>query len=108
MCFSRLILASFALAVCGTTYAGTTVSNKTVSTVHTNLGGGIYFKTSETMVNPDGCTASSWYHIATGATYEKEAFSLLLAARMAGAPVTFYLDGCAGTYPKVSWVNTHD
>lgn len=83
------------------------IDNKILSRVHVNTSGGYYFKTASSMVDPDGCGSSTWYKLKNG-TYTKEAFSLLLAAKVAKKPVSFYLNGCSGSYPSVDWINVHD
>ena len=60
------------------------------------------------MVDPEGCGNTQWYRIQEGSKYEKEALSVLLAAKMAKAKVAFDLDGCAGLYPRVVYINTSD
>lgn len=80
------------------------LSDKTVKTTHVNLSGGYYFKTVETMVDPEGCGSTSWYRLSTE-SFNKEAFSLLLAAHMSGKKVSFNISGCSGSYPSVRWIN---
>jgi hypothetical protein len=84
-----------------------TVSSKTISKSHVNISSGYYFKTNETMVDPDNCGNDAWYKLKND-VYTKEAFSLILAANMSGKKVTFYLNGCASGYPQVGWINVHD
>lgn len=80
----------------------------TVKIVHVNTTKGIFFRTNEEMVDPEGCDSKVWYHIQEDSKYEKEALSVLLAAKMAKAKVEFDLDGCAGLYPRVVYINTSD
>lgn len=89
-------------------YAGTAYSNETVKTVHVNADTGIFFKIDGEMVDLDGCGSSVGYRIAPDSNYEKEALSLLLAARMSKSRVGFSIVGCSGTYPKVNYINTYD
>ena len=94
-------------ALCITPTFANTVADKTIKTTHVNISSGYYFKTSETMIDPHSCGSSAWYTLKNG-TYTKEAFSILLAAKMSGKKVTFYLQGCNGSYPLVDWINVHD
>ena len=84
-----------------------TVGEKTVNKAHVHTSGGYYFTTNEVMVNPDNCPGDSWYKI-NQSDYSKEAFAVLLSAKMTGKKVDFYLNGCTGGYPKVDWINVHD
>ncbi len=84
-----------------------TVSNKSISKTHINISSGYYFRTNETMLNPDNCGSNAWYKLKND-VYTKEAFSLILAAKMSEKKMTFHLDGCASGYPKVGWINLHD
>lgn len=59
------------------------------------------------MVNPDNCTSADWYKLKTD-IYSKEAFSLVLSAKMSDEKVDFNLEGCAGGYPEAIWINVHD
>ncbi len=84
-----------------------TVSNRTIESIHVNSTSGIYFKTSEAMVNPETCTQDAWYHVARNSSYEKEIYAMLLAAQTSGTKIRFYLDGCENDiYPRVTWVRT--
>ena len=83
------------------------VSNKTISKAHVNITSGYYFTTNEAILNPDSCGSSSWYRLAEG-TYAKEAFSTVLTAKVSGKKVTFSINGCLGSYPKVEYINIHD
>lgn len=85
---------------------GENLSDKTVKTTHVNLSGGYYFKTVEAMVDPEGCGSTSWYRL-SNEDFGREAFSLLLAAHMSGKKVSFNIDGCAGNYPSVRWINVY-
>ena len=82
-------------------------SGKTISTVHVNIGSGYYFKTVEPMVDTENCGNSTWYKL-KNSTYTKDAYSLILAAKMSGKKVEFYLKGCSGNYPQVDWINVYD
>jgi len=90
------------------TVSATVLSAKKIKKLHVNADSGIYFQTYAAMQDPDGCGSISWYHVARNSIYEKEIYSLLLAARTSGAEVTFYIDGCDGGYPRVTYINTHD
>jgi len=71
------------------------------------MTGGFYFKTKEVMQDPELCGRTSWYRFAE-AKYNKEAFSLLLAAHLSGDKIDFYISGCSGLYPSypvVRWIN---
>lgn len=81
-------------------------TNKTIKSAHVNIGSGYYFKTNEVMVDPGQCGNTAWYKLGSG-TYAKEAFSVLLAAKMSGKKVDFHIDGCGSGYPKVIWINVH-
>ena len=89
-------------------YSATTLANHTISKVHLNFSSGIFIQTKETMMNPDNCGSSFWYRVEKGSSYEKESYSLLLAAYTAGKKVNIGLDGCLGDNPKIFWVNIHD
>lgn len=84
------------------------LSSKTIKKLHVNTGSGIYFQTQETMQDPHNCGSADWYIVARNSNYEKEVYSLLLAARTSGALVSINIDGCEAGYPKVTYVNTHD
>lgn len=97
------------VAACYATFAHAyLLSSKTIKKLHVNTGSGIYFQTNEAMQNPHNCASASWYIVARNSNYEKEVYSLLLAARASGAVVSISIDGCEGGYPKVAYVNTHD
>ncbi|MGL6159589.1 hypothetical protein [Microbulbifer sp.] len=83
-------------------------SSETVKTVRVHTKSGILFRIDGEMVDLDGCGKNSWYRIPPGSNYEKEALSLLLAARMSKSKVSFTIDGCSGTYPKVTDIYTYD
>lgn len=102
----RTICVLFLLTICNQVLAYG-VSGKTISRAHVNISSGYYFNTNEEMVNPDGCGGAEWYKLQNG-TYSKEAFSVVLSAKMSGKKVDFYLDGCASGYPQVIWINVHD
>lgn len=102
-----LILVSLSV-LCTIVFAGSSVSGHVVETVHIHVSTGIHFRTNQPVNNPDGCASASWYKVATGGPYEKEVLSLLLTAKASGDKVSFYIDGCAGSYPKVVYLNIHD
>lgn len=89
----------------GSALAANNMSNKTIKEIIVNLSTGIHFQINETMTNPDNCTLSSWYKIETDSKYEKEALSMLLAYEAQNKPITFSLDGCTGSYPKVVYIH---
>jgi hypothetical protein len=105
----KLISTLFLISVFFSTnsHSAKNVDNKIVSRVHVNTTGGYYFKTASSMIDPDSCGSTSWYKLKNG-SYTKEAFGLLLTAKVANKPVSFYLNGCSGTYPSVDWINVHD
>ncbi len=80
--------------------------NETIKDILVKSTTGIHFRTVEEMTYPDGvtCTSTSWYKIDINSSYQKEIYSLLLTAKAQGKTVTFYLDGCTGGYPNVSYV----
>lgn len=84
------------------------VGGKTISKVHVNVSSGIYFVTNERMLDPEGCGSDGYYKLMKGSDYEKEAYSMLLSARIAVSKVSFYISGCESGYPKVTYINTHD
>ena len=84
--------------------AAVVLSAQHIKDVIVNLDSGIHFRTTEAMVNPDDCASGSWYKLDSESKYEKEAFSLLLSAQARDKTITVYLNGCTGSYPKVSYV----
>ena len=101
------LVAALAFAAASSSAHAYTVGNKAIESVHVNSGSGIYFKTSEAMVNPDSCAQTAWYHVNRNSSYEKEIYAMLLAAQTSGRNITFFLDGCESTsYPRVTWVRT--
>ena len=103
----KILISALLLVVSASTFAEGSNTNKTISSTHVNIGSGYYFKTSENMLDADGCGSAAWYKLSSG-TYSKEAFSLILSAQISGQKVDFYLKGCASGYPEVSWINVHN
>ena len=101
------LLISFILTFFTTSSFSDNVNSKTIKSIHVNLSSGYYFKTEETMVDPESCGSTAWYKL-SGDTYNKEAYSLMLAAQMSGKKVNFYIDGCSGSYPVVRWINVYN
>ncbi len=102
------VLALVANAVFASSASADQISERTIEQLHVNTTGGVYFKTYESMPDPDACTYASLYRVPGSATFAKEVYALLLAARSAGTKVTFFIDGCEGTYPKVIWARSVD
>lgn len=88
--------------------ASVLLNDKTVKRIHVNLDSGIYFQTVQAMENLDGCNSISWYHIKPNSTYEKEALSILLSAKMSNKKVQFYLNDCANGFPSVNYINLYN
>ncbi|GAB2504031.1 hypothetical protein GCM10008940_02220 [Microbulbifer agarilyticus] len=97
----------FLLALTPPSYADS-IMDQTIRVVHISFDTGIYFQTNEKMVDPDNCGSTNWYRIEKGNTYEKEAYSLLLAGHTSGKLVNIGLNGCAGESPRITWINIHD
>ena len=79
-------------------------TNVTIKDVIVNMGTGIHFRINESMTNNESCAKSSWFKIESASTYEKEALSLLLSYEAQKKPVTVYISGCTGGYPKLSYI----
>ena len=75
-----------------------------IRNVIVNLENGAHFRTVESMVNPDECKSDTWYKFDSSSPYGKEAYSLLLSAQAQNKQISFYLSGCTGDYPKISYV----
>ena len=76
----------------------------TIKNVIVNLSSGVHFQINETMPNPDACSSGAWYKIDSDSKYEKEAFALILSYQAQDKPITIYLKGCTGSYPKVEYI----
>jgi len=85
-------------------FAGQELKGKTIKTVIVNLDTGIHFKINQSHANDQGCGSNSWFKLPSGSTYEKEAYSMLLAFQAQNKPITFYLNGCTGGFPSVSYI----
>ncbi len=105
---NKSILLACLLALTPIVEAAKGLSNQTIKTTHVNTKSGFYIKTVEAMINPENCTSSSWYHIDSASLYAKEAFSLVLAAHVAGKTVNFTLNGCKNNYPTITYINISD
>lgn len=79
------------------------LQGKYVKSIHVNLSGGYYFSVKEGVNNPDKCKKDNWYRLASE-TYAKDSFELISYAYKSGKKVNFYIDGCYGAHPKVTWV----
>jgi len=79
----------------------------TIEKAHVNTTSGFYFKTVETMQDPDDCTSSTpiWYQINPTGEYSKELYATVLSAKALGRSMEIYLTDCIGTYPQVLWGN---
>lgn len=87
------------------THAELEVKNAQIKDVIVNLDHGVFFRTNEAMVNPDGCKFTSWYAIDPSSPQQQAALSLLLAYEAQAKPITFHVGGCtASGYPRISYV----
>lgn len=53
------------------------------------------------VINPDGCGAADWIIMADTYPHYKDAYALLLAAKISGQPVTIDVSGCLQGYPQL-------
>ena len=68
------------------------------------MNSGIHFRINESMEYNEDCGGAGWFKVESGATYEKEALSLLLAYEAQAKKITIRLAGCTGGYPKLSYI----
>lgn len=80
------------------TYAGTG------QILHVNLydgHSGILIKTSQTMVDPEGCGRTDWYIIPDTLAHYDKVYALLLTAQSSRQQVHIILNGCVQGLPAV-------
>lgn len=85
-------------------FAEIDLQDKTIKEIIVNLESGIHFQINGSMPNPDGCNSDSWYKVDPNSNYEQAALSFLLAYEAQNKSITFKLEGCSGSYPKVKYI----
>jgi hypothetical protein len=99
-----ILIFSFLSLVSPLSFAGDELAGKTIKNVIVNIETGIHFKINESHANGQGCNSNSWFKLRTGSVYEKEAYSMLLAYQAQSKPITFYVSGCTGGFPSVTYI----
>ena len=100
----QILLIAAATAYSTSALAGW-VTSRSVATVRAvSTTGGITFTTVEPILNPNGCSYAEFYAINSGDN-PKNALAILLAAKLSGATVDFYMSdtGCdTSNRPRVT------
>lgn len=79
-----------------------------ITRLHVNMSSGIYVRIDKTMTDVESCGSNQWFHVQRNSPYERDAYSLLLAAKTTGTKVNINISGCDGGYPRITWVNTNE
>lgn len=104
---SKIFFAVFAFLalISGYSHAGTwTVwSNVRETYVHTQYGGYGFFGVTDNSVNPNNCSATTWYSVSKQDNPNfNEIYSLMVAAHVSGKKVRFWVEGCSPhNYPLI-------
>ncbi len=98
------ILSLLSFFVATSAFGAKEFNNVTIKDVIVNMDSGIHFRINEDMANNESCANSSWFKIEPASTYEKEALSLLLSYEAQKKPITVYISGCTGGYPKLKYI----
>lgn len=100
---SLYICAVFILVSSFNVSAGGWTGKQTVHRVYPATAS-VYIQTtpSSAQINPDGCSSVTSYAMNSEGLLFDEQYKAVLTGLVSGKLVSFYLDGCKGSYPMIT------
>lgn len=105
---NKIIIVFISLLICSFPAAAGVWGGVKITRLHVNMSSGIYVRIDKPMKDNEGCGSNSWFHLQRNSPYERDAYSLLLAAKTTGTKVNINIHGCDGGYPRITYVNTYE